>query len=169
MRDGHHICSTTVWPAGFFLLQNRRHINSVGQLRISFSVLRTFKTRITSTPVPTERQEPWPSCWNIRTFSPPHVDFLCARLQKNKDSRPKQPPSRLNRTGKSSSIPVSNMVIALSIILFSPLVYYYNFSLFSPGPLSIPRVRKVVAVSKEALGCQFKGSSKGYRRGAFMM
>ena len=34
---------------------------------ISFTVLRTYDTQVTLTPVPSERREPWPCYWNIRT------------------------------------------------------------------------------------------------------
>ena len=46
---------------------------------------------VTLTPIPSERQDPWPCYWNIRTLSSfwnlfhhimPHVDLLYAKLQK---------------------------------------------------------------------------------------
>ena len=98
------------WPRWicqlFFQDHPSKHVSTSSNIRKNFhsqAINTVFKHRedlvccfentrdVTLTPIPSERQDPWPCYWNIRTLSSfwnlfhhimPHVDLLYAKLQK---------------------------------------------------------------------------------------
>ena len=125
-------------------------------------LIQCFENIWDSHQLPSERREPWPCCWNIRTevlsgtFSPHQATCgppLCQAPEEQHRFCPHQREHPAVWTGHTKhqliSIPVSIMIITMFMISFTLFDYNYDFSSSFTETLSIPWVRKAVALCQQ--------------------